>query len=695
MSEIPYETFEEMVQFLDDRYSEEIYDLAEKYPKERESLWIDHHDVWRWDTDVADDVVVAPEKFRTTFSEALGEYDMPVDVPLQDARIRFHNVGEVKQLDELRTDDVEKLVTVTCQVSKASAVRPVVQKAAFECQRCGWFSKEPVGDSLHKPPECGGCERQGPFNLDIGKSTVQNHQLIRLKQPPEQETTNSQIGNELDAHVLGDLAGDVQAGERAEVTGVLRAESEDGEPTLSFHMDAWGVVSKNDDYGDVDVSKHIDDVKAVADETPFKTLAESVAPSISGGADVDVETPWGETYDKYWWIRLATGVASLFSSWRRPSGDGTSERGDSHTLLIGDPSTGKSSIMDAIQNIAPRADAQSGKNASGAGLTAAAVRSDFGDAEWSLEPGALVKAHNGVALVDEIDKMAADDLDRLHSALEKQRLEISKAGINTTLKCETALLAAGNPKDSRFNDYDVDHEQFSNNIVASLLDRFDLVFTLKDRPDKDKDATIAESRIGQRSESGLLAKGELDADEKEHANPTADIETLKAWVVYARENYRPVLVDGEAKQRLKDYYVTVRAEGDDGVVPATVRTLDGLLRLSEACARVRLSETVEMLDVEMAIALTQVSLEDIGYDPETGQLDSDYRDGNTTHNQRDRKARVRGVIETLSTPDEGAPYEEIVETLSDVPQEKIDHDLQKFRESGDVYEPEMNTYRVV
>jgi replicative DNA helicase Mcm len=320
--------------------------------------------------------------------------------------------------------------------------------------------------------------------------------------------------------------------------------------------------------------------------------------------------------------------------------------------------------MNAVDNLSPRSSYESGKNASGPGLTAAAVKDDFGDTQWSLEAGALVKAHNGVAAIDEIDKMEKDSLSRLHSALEKQRLEINKAGIDATLKCETSLLASGNPSDSRFNKYDSDQEQIE--IVDSLMDRFDLVFTFKDIPDEEQDNDIADIKLKSRMESGLAAKNQMDAEERTTGNAEIPEEKMKAWVALARRECRPVLTKKDVRDRLKEFYVDIRLENkdspddDEAPVPATVRTLDGLMRLSEASARMRLSQEVEMIDAEMAIAMVKISLQDVGYDPETGQMDADFAAGRGSYTQNQRKNKIIGLIETLETEDTGADPQEVV-----------------------------------
>jgi len=640
--DISYSEIENVLEFYSNYYHEDIAELAQKFPNDAKSLWIDYQDLYRFDMKLADDLVNKPDRQRYLFSEALAEFEVPIDVELGKAAIRIHNVPKERKIDELRDDDVDTLRSIKGQISKASAVRPVVKQAMFECQRCGTLTPGTVDDEITQPHECQGCERQGPFHFDYDQSEVRNHQLIRIKQPPEEATNSQQHGNQIDAHVEGDLVGYAEAGERAEIPGVLRTRTKDNQATLEFYFDAWAVDQDQEDYSNLDVEEYREEITdLVEQENPFVKLADSIAPGITGGDDIDIETPWGEEYDKYWWIRLSAGIANLFGSWRRSNNDGTHHRGSSHTLFVGDPSTGKSTIMNAIENVSPRSSYESGKNASGAGLTAAAVKDDFGDSQWSLEAGALVKAHNGVACIDEIDKMEKADLSRLHSALEKQRLEINKAGIDATLQCETSLLASGNPSDSRFNRFDSDQEQI--NIVESLMDRFDLVYTLKDVPDEDKDSQIADIKIDSRTESGLVARNELEAEERDTGNPEMPEEKLKAWVALARREYRPVVpLDSEVKERLKEFYVEIRlqnkgnSDDEDAPVPATVRTLDGLMRLSEASARMRLSQEVEMIDAEMAIAMVKTSLQDIGYDPETGKMDIDYAEGRGSFSQKQR-----------------------------------------------------------
>jgi DNA replicative helicase MCM subunit Mcm2 (Cdc46/Mcm family) len=123
--------------------------------------------------------------------------------------------------------------------------------------------------------------------------------------------------------------------------------------------------------------------------------------------------------------------------------------------------------------------------------TAAAVRDDFGDGQqWTLEAGALVLADQGIAAVDELDKMRPEDRSAMHEALEQQKISISKAGINATLKSRCSLLGAANPKYGRFDQYEPIGEQID--LEPALVSRFDLIFTVTDKPDPEHDGMLAD-----------------------------------------------------------------------------------------------------------------------------------------------------------------------------------------------------------
>lgn len=673
----------DLTTFLKIYYEDEIARLNQRYPREQTSLVVDWSDVLAYGPDIADDVRKRPEQIQPYINEALRNVDMPSDVGLANVDVRFTNVGsETIDIPDLRGDHVETLVGVSGQVSKTTPILPRLTIAAFRCQRCGSINRIPqpnqgVGSPNNR--DCSACERKGPYELDWDQSEHVPHQLIRVKTPPEDG------GDEhIDVHLTEDAVGSVEAGQRADVYGIVRTDFGEFEsPIPDLYMTGHVVEPHDSDYQGLDIDEHREEIEALADGEegdPYDLLIDSIAPSISGD-------------QKLRDIKLAIAL-QLFGGWRRPFGDGRYARGDSHIALIGDPGTGKSSLLDAAEDLNPRSAYTSGKNTTAAGLTAAAVADDFGDSEWSLEAGVIVKAHRGLACVDEIDKVHPDALSSLHSALEKQRVEVNKAGIDASLCAETSLLAAGNPEYGRFDDSIDTAEQL--NLGAALASRFDLIFTLTDRPNPDHDEDVAEHILRGRQISGKVARGDLDPedDDAELIEPAVPKDVLRAWIANAKKRCQPVIEDDDVLDALKDYYIGIRATGADPeaeTVPITARKLDAIQRLAEASARIRLSDEVTMVDIERAQRVVGRSLADIGFN-EDGVLDSDIQNTGQSAPQRKRVQLILNVLEAANEPIDAADIRKRSTLNCSV--ERIEHRLHKLQKEGRVVEPDDGQFRL-
>jgi replicative DNA helicase Mcm len=669
-----HEITERLIGFLRDYYSEEIGQLAQRYPREQRSLYVNYDDVYRFDPDLADDLVNHPREMQEQFDEALSLYDLPVAVNLDDAHVRFYNLPETETFEVAevsRHENIGSLLDIRGQVQKVSGVKPRVLEAVFECQRCGTQTSIPQsGDSLQEPHECQGCERQGPFALDAGASTWTDHQYARLQQPPEK--TKGGDAQNVDVHLEGDLIEEFDAGDRVTLTGVLDIEEPGQDQNRDFDttVDGRAVVKEESDYEDIDVEEHLDEIEAIANGErgdPYDLLVESINPKHRGDEDV----------------KLAVAL-QLFGGWAHEYPDGSRDRGDWHMLLLGDPGCGKSTFLRYVDQIAPRSTYASGKGATAAGMTAAAVSDDFGDTEWGLEAGALVLADGGIACVDEIDKMQPDAVSSMHDALESQQVHVNKAGINATLNARTSLLAAGNPKEGRFNKYRPYGEQID--LGPTLLSRFDLMFMVSDQPDPEKDADVVDHMVQSRQAAGRYTRGEeLSEEEQNRVEPAIDRGVMRAYVAHAKETCYPVIEDNEVAERLKEFFVGFRAgagdEDDDSPVPVTFRQVEGIQRLAESSARVRLSDTVELEDVERAIQLVTKSMKQVGYDPESGEFDADIIETGQSKSQRDRRQTIVAVLEEL----DGAPLDELAEAVS-FDRDKVEHDVGALREKGRIYE---------
>ncbi|SDJ41646.1 replicative DNA helicase Mcm [Halovenus aranensis] len=284
-------------------------------------------------------------------------------------------------------------------------------------------------------------------------------------------------------------------------------------------------------------------------------------------------------------------------------------------------------------------------------------------------------------------------------------ISVSKAGINATLKSRCSLLGAANPTYGRFDQYEPIGEQID--LEPPLISRFDLIFTVTDDPNEEKDAELAEHILKTNYAGELnthrehMTSSEYTEEEVENVTedvaPTIDAELLRKYVAYAKRTCYPTMTE-EAKSRIQDFYVQLRSRGadEDAAVPVTARKLEALVRLAEASARVRLSDTVEKEDAERATAITRYCLEDIGMDPETGEFDADVIETGTSKSQRDRIKNIKHLISTIEDEyDEGAPVDVIIERAEEegIETSKAEHEIEKLKQKGEVYEPRTDHLR--
>jgi len=568
------------------------------------------------------------------------------------------------------------------QIARATPSKPKLAEAAFECQRCGTITYVPAqGMDLQEPHECQGCERQGPFRIDHEKSDFIDYQALRIQRPPEQQGAGDA---HIDIRLEDDLAGaGVTSGDRVTVTGGLQAEQVDGDnPLFDYYVRGEDVRVEEGGYEDIDPEEYREEIERVRNaDDPVAVLADSVAPHLA--TDEKLEDI------------LESLVLQMVGTARKDPAAGPTYRGDWHILLLGDPGTSKSELLEQVETLAPRAKLKSGESLTEAGMTAAATKDDFGDTEFSLNAGLMVLASGGIACLDEADKADAAALDAAHQALENQRVSVSKGGIDADLPAQTALLAAGNPKHGRFGPYEPVAEQID--LTPALLSRFDLMFMLHDQPDAEWDREVAETVVDAWAQTG---RAEFH-DEPMSDDVQREISegAFRAYLALAKQEVSPTIETDAVANRIIEHYVSLRSQGadEDTPVPITARKLEAFLRIAESSARARFSGEVEIQDVERAERLVMSSLEDVGIDPETGDYDADVIETGESKSQRDRKKRVLAVIRDVAEEHGGhAPKEEVVELLVEMgtDEEKVRNEFESLKKSGKVYEPKTDHLRV-
>ena len=647
--------------------------LLETVRKGNLHLVMDFSELIKFNTEITDEFLEAPEELLKAAELATREFDLPKKIVK--FNIRFKNLPESQKImiSEIRSNHLEKFVWTEGIVRQKSDVRPHITAAKFECPSCGNILNVIQLDKKYKEPTRCGCGRKGKFK-EISKELVDGQGLVLEESPEELDGAQPK---RINVFLKDDLVSPISErktspGSRVKlygwVTEVPVSLRTGGQATkYDLIIEANYIEPTKDETIEMNVSdKEMEEMQKIAkSNNPINLLAKSLVPSIYGHDKIKEALV----------LQLAGGIKKI-----RP--DGVSTRGDMHMLLIGDPGSGKSQMLKRISKVAPKARFTSGKGATGSGLTASVVKDEFLGG-WSLEAGTLVLANQGFAIIDELDKMTKEDRSALHEALEQQTISIAKANIQATLTCETTVLAAANPKFGRFDPYDLIANQI--NLPPALINRFDLIFPVKDLPEREKDEKTA---------SFILS---LHKD-PEKALPKIDTTLMKKYFAYIRKKIKPVMTN-EAIDEIKDYYVTMRNSGtgdEAGVksIPISPRQLEALVRLSEAASKIRFANKVTKKDAQKAIELVDYCLNQIAKDKDTGRIDIDRIGSRITATERSTIGIIKELISQLEKElnTKLIPIDNIISAAKekDIPEDKVEETLKKLRRSGDIYEPKRN-----
>eukprot|EP00741_Cyanophora_paradoxa_P021452 tig00021352_g20709.t1 len=395
-------------------------------------------------------------------------------------------------------------------------------------------------------------------------------------------------------------------------------------------------------------------------------LSSSLAPSIKGH----------EAIKKALLLLLVGGVEKNLPN-------GTHLRGDINILIVGDPSTAKSQLLRYVLHIAPLAINTTGRGSTGVGLTAA-VTQDRDTGERRLEAGAMVLADRGVVCIDEFDKMSDNDRVAIHEVMEQQTVTIAKAGVHASLNARCAVVAAANPA---FGKYSKERSLPANIAMPdSLISRFDLVFIVLDEIKAEHDTLVADHVLRMhRYRPHNLEPGQPvpdkthDDDSEDESRAAADangddwvwekpnpllhppeegrqtrsrqghrilsLPFLKKYIRYAKEAITNPKMTDQACDRIAESYADLRATQKNLTLAVTARSLETMIRLATAHAKLRLSHFVEELDADEAIALTRASFVNEILDEGTKRKDDEEKaDKEETEAKAKRRqaARERG-----------------------------------------------------
>ena len=681
--------------FARDDYRTQLSELAAAFPDKR-SMIVDFNDIDNIDTDFSGLVITSPDRCLKLGTKVIVDFSERFSSTTYRVNLRINHLPHDVKVDirNIRARHLNTMVAVDGLARKVTVVNPKAINARFTCAKCGqeiWVPQR--GTLLSRPIACPNpattCNKSANnFILDEVNTVYLDSQFVEIQESPD-GLRGGQQPERKTCYLDDDLCGVITTGNRITVNAIVRSkEKKENDRTTLFEtcLEVVSVEFEQHEYEEIQITPEDEAYLKEMSKDPmlFEHLSQSISPTIHGLREIKEAI-----------------TLQMFGGCHKDNGNGSEIRGDIHILLMGDPGVAKSQLLRYTSNLAPRSIFASGKSASGAGLTAAVVRSDeFGDGRWNLEAGALVLADKGLACIDEFDKMTQEDRSALHEAMESQRISFAKAGITAVLQCRCSILAAANPKEGRF----VRTSKFVSQIdlPPALISRFDLIFVLTDESNKENDRRLAEFIVGVHQRGEILNNGAEDAkiegvdvaevlSKTEKYVPYYDREVIRKYISYAKR-FSPYMTD-EVRKAIVDKYVEIRGQGGDGKITITARQLEALVRLSEASARMRLSPKVEKEDSDRAIRLFEYYLRCMA--DENGNLDYDSFGNTMDSNDRNVNQVVERIIQAKGK--EGISFLDIVEEAGSMgwEREAVESSISFLNTKGTIYISTGGKYKMV
>ena len=388
------------------------------------------------------------------------------------------------------------------------------------------------------PKVCDVCGYSKGLSFDAEHSKGEKVQELYVMENYEDVYANNSRNTEglISVLVTDSNINKYQIGDKIKVTGVVKTLRKKNNMFLALR--AMNITIAGNEQ--LSISKEEEKEIMEIARNPFNFIKNNFASSIVG-----------ERYDI---IKESLALAIA-------GGSDSEKRKNIHILMVGNPGGGKSELLKAVERNSPKAFYVS--DTSGPGLTAAIT--DMVGSKVMV-PGILVLANNGVACLDELDKMKREDTQAMHSAMEQGEFVKSKAGLKMKFITKTSIIAAANPVNSSFDPTRTIIEQIT--LPESLLQRFDIIWILLEDGNMD-------------------AKAILEGTEKQ------DNEIIKKYFSYI-QRVNPDISD--VINQISDFFNEIRSKSGDLAINA--RVLLAMKRLVQASAKLHLRESANIQDVD-------------------------------------------------------------------------------------------------
>lgn len=631
---------------------------------------LDFDEIRKFDYRFQDLIIDEPNRFFSIAEPIIKELgDKQKEFPIRIKNFHTNNECASLQINYKRIEHVGKMWWFRGTVRTISEVKPLIVEALFECPSCGnKIIISQLSKYILKPHRCG-CGNKKTFivrdykKVNMVKLVLEEEfELMESGQNPQR--LNVLLTEGLTTPEMYKLT---LPGKRIIITGILKDIPISIKDKVESTEREWLLIANyieplEDEVQNIEITK--DDIKTIIklskDENIYQKFISSIAPNIYG-------------YNNE---KLAL-ILQAFEGIAKYRNGKLINRGKFHIIFVGDPATSKTKIAKGLIGIIPKGKYSSGSHASGGGLTWTAEYDEFIGA-WTVQAGTLVLASGGLAIIDEADKIREEHLARTNEALEDMCIHADKASIHETLRAECSVLFIANPKQGRFTPYSGNiFQEFE--LDPSLISRASLIFVFRQETEEGRIRAIAQHIYDVHSKIEEVFKTELNEL------------LIKKYIIYAKKNCFPSLPK-KLKKYVEDKFVELVKMGNvEGRIAFTFRQFEDILRLSEAHAKVRLSNEVSEKDIDAVFDLMMYSIRQHSLDS-TGRIDTDTIElGGKTYEVRNKNVIFMMTLKKMIEDNNGKSVEiqKFVNLLSEKGISEVESErmIELRKKEGECYEP--------
>ncbi|KAF4733103.1 MCM DNA helicase complex subunit [Perkinsus olseni] len=570
-------------EFLTDERESQKYmvQFREILSGERQRFTINLMDLEDWQPGLAKKIIKNPALYMPAFDEGLVEAILHEDATFGKnksgvfPRVGIDGVFGANHLTPrgLSSEVIGELVCVEGIVTRLGLCRPRLSMSVHYCPATGDMRTKEHKDytSLTTTTDTGGAvpkedEEGNRFSWEHGLCLYKDFQRLTMQEMPEQAPTGV-LPRSAEVLCTGDMCDRAKPGDRIAVIGVYRpiASFTGGISSGVFQTVIIAIEIKQLQIQTRQPTLNKADIKFMKQiakrKDTFEVLSRSFAPSIAG-----------RDWEKKGMLLQQLGGAE------KNLANGTHLRGDINVLLIGDPSCGKSQLLRFVMNTAPLVISTTGRGSSGVGLTAA-VTVDRETGESHGAPIVVQTLQENIALPDSL--LSRFDLvfvvrDKMSEAEDRKIASQVLAQVQNRVNVAT-ITAAG--RDGSKNHTSI--------LEPGLYDKEPLL-------------------VGKAAQKGKTSdKNDVYTKYQGQTGDAVTVEFLKKYIMYAKNRPMPQLSE-DAIEEVATLYSLLRRESADAAetgtqgLAVTARTLEAVIRLSTAHAKLKLQADVLKDDVLMA-----------------------------------------------------------------------------------------------